>query len=88
MKLPDKKELKQFEKWDKPPPSHEEHGTEDSWEHPLSERLTQAKCWNWTLEGNLLKCETDFGPLAQTIPSNYILLGEKNGKPLLKEIVM
>jgi len=85
MKLPDKKSLEEFEAWDKEPPTHDSHG-EDSWSHPISEKMTQAKCWNWTLEGNLLKCNTDFGPLAQTIPTNYILIGEKDGLPILKQV--
>jgi hypothetical protein len=86
VKLPDPKLLKWFDEVDKPPPTHEEHGVEDTWEHPLSEKLVKAKCWNWQLRGNLLTCDTDFGPLAQTIPTGYILTGEKNGLPEFKKI--
>lgn len=87
MKLPNEKQLTEYDKWDKPRPSHEEHNTEDSWEHPLGERLIQAKCWNWHMEGNILCCDTDFGPLRQNIPTDYICFGEKDGLPLLRKVL-
>lgn len=67
------------------PPSHDEHG-EDSWEHPISQKMVQASCWNWRMEGNILKCDTDFGPLSQHMPTNVVCLGEKDGLPILKEL--
>lgn len=85
VKLPSDKQLKEFDDWEKDRPSHDEHG-EDSWQHPMGERLTQAKCWNWRMEGNQLYCDTDFGPMRQTILTSHILVGEKNGQPLFREI--
>lgn len=85
MQLPSQKQLKEFEAWGKKAPTHDAHGT-DSWEHPISERMTRAKCHNWRMEGNMLKCDSDFGPFAQTMPTNVICLGEKNGLPILKEL--
>lgn len=85
MKTPSKKRLKEFEEWGKKPPTHDTHGT-DSWEHPISKRMTQAKCYNWRMEGNLLKCDSDFGPFAQIMPTNVICLGTKNGLPMLREL--
>lgn len=68
------------------PPEHNEHG-EDSWQHPIFEKLVQAKCWNWRMEGpGVLKCDTDFGPFQQILPTNVICLGEKDGLPILKEL--
>lgn len=67
------------------PPEHKPHG-EDSWEHPISEKMVRAKCWNWHMEGNMLYCDTDFGPLGQVMPTNIICLGEKDGLPILKEL--
>lgn len=88
MKLPDEKELKQFDKWHKTPPSHEEHGVADTYENPLSERLIKGNCHNWRMEGNELICDSDFGPLRQTIPTDYICVGEKDGLPILKKVVL
>lgn len=67
------------------PPEHKEHG-EDSWVHPISEKLVTAKCWNWHMQGNILHCDTDYGPMSQTMPTNVICVGEKDGLPILKEI--
>lgn len=89
MQLPDEKELKWFERIKKAPPSHEEHGVVDTWEHPLSESLLPSNPRNWRLSGNELSCDTDFGPLTQRIPPNYILLGEdKAHLPILKKLVL
>lgn len=85
MKQLSAKQLKEFDDLEVERPSHEEQG-EDSWEHPISEKMVQAKCWNWRLEGNQLKCDTDFGPLCQTIPTGYICTGEKDGLPILKQL--
>lgn len=88
MKTPDEKTRKEFEKWGEPAPAHDEHG-EDTWEHPVSEKLVPAKCWNWHMEGNQLKCDTDLGPLSQTIPTGYICLGtDENNLPILKELIL
>lgn len=85
MNLPSEKQLEEFKKWGAELPSHDKHG-EDSWNHPISEKMSQAKCWNWHMEGNILKCDTDFGPLSQVMPTNVICTGEKNGVPILREL--
>lgn len=38
------------------------------------------------MEGHILKCDTEFGPLSQAMPTNVICIGEKDGLPLLKQI--
>lgn len=87
MQLPDKKQLKEYEKWKKAPPTLQSHQIEDSKEHPLSEQLLPANCRNWRLEGNELCCDTDFGPLRQRIPTSYIMKGlDKNGLPNLVKV--
>lgn len=89
MQLPDDKELKFFERHQLQPPTHEEHGVVDTWEHPLSDRLIKGNPRNWHLEGNMLSCQTDFGPLSQTIPADHILIGEdENHLPILKRLVL
>lgn len=87
MNLPDEKELKFYERHKVAPPSHESHNIADTFENPLSEQLLKGNCRNWRLEGNTLLCDTDFGPLSQVIPSDYICIGEKDGLPLLKKVV-
>lgn len=88
MQLPSERELKQYERWKVAPPSHEEHGVVDTWENPLGERLLAGNCRNWHLSGNLLSCDTDFGPMAQRIPPDFILMGEdEKGLPILKKVL-
>lgn len=87
MQLPDEKTLKEFERWKVAPPSHEEHGVADTFEHPLRERLISGNCTNWRLEGNELCCDSDFGPLRQVIPTDYIMTGvDAKGLPVFKKV--
>lgn len=74
---------KDFQKWNKPLPTHDEHGTiEDIFEK--AERLLPN---SWWLEGNILKGHTKLGLIAQTIPTNYILVGtDKDGMPNFKNL--
>lgn len=89
MQLPDEKELKWFDKVKKSRPSHEEHGVADTFENPLSEQLIDGKPRNWRMEGNELICDTDFGPLRQRIPTDYICKGtDKKGLPILVKVVL
>lgn len=65
------------------PPEAVTHGTDED----IRSNLKPLKTWGWKLSGNILSCETDMGPLSQTIPPDYILLGEDvNGKPKLKKV--
>ena len=68
-------------------PYHAPH-SEDSEENPLSKKLTRLKITNWTLEGNLLKGETEMGPFVQTISTDLILDGvDENNLPRFKKVV-
>lgn len=59
------------------------HGTDDD----IREHLKPLKTRNWRLEGNQLSCDTDMGPLTQTIPMGYICKGtDTNGQPILQKI--
>jgi hypothetical protein len=88
MNLPDEKELKEFDYWKVARPSHEPHGVQDTWENPLSKQLVSGNPRNWRLSGNQLTCDTDFGPLTQTIPSDHILIGEDDKHlPIFKKLV-
>lgn len=79
----DPKTTKDFERWGKTPPSSQSHGTEDE----IRANLTKLQPKNWVLEGNQLKGVTDWGPLVQTIPSNYICVGtDEDGLPKLQKI--
>lgn len=80
----DENELKQFDKWGKPRPSHEPHGTAED----IRANLKRLDCSGWRLEGNLLKCDTDMGELCQTIDPSYILLGvDESGLPIFRKLV-
>lgn len=84
----DEKSLKWFDRQGVARPTHLPHGVYDTPDKPLSEQLTRLKCRNWRLEGNLLKCDTDQGPLVQSLPSTeYICHGDgPDGLPLLTRI--
>lgn len=87
MQLPDDKSLAWYERHGQTPPAHHEHKVVDSYENPLSGQLLEAHPRNWRLEGNVLICDTDFGPLRQGIPVDYICLGDgPDGLPLLRKI--
>lgn len=90
MLLPSEKELQWYDYHKKPRPSHEEHGVSDTWQAPLSKYIREnypAHPRNWRQEGDLLKCDTDFGELAQRIPTNVILIGEdEQGLPKFKTL--
>lgn len=77
------KDAKWFLENDLTPPQVSSHGTDED----IRANLKPLKTWGWKLEGNMLTCMTDHGPLSQTIPPNYICLGDDtNGKPILKKI--
>lgn len=89
MQLPTPKELREFDKWLKARPSHEEHGVVDTFEKPLSEQLLKGNPRNWHMEGNVLHCDTDFGPMTQIIPTDYICHGtDANNLPIIKRVVL
>lgn len=88
MNLPDEKQLKEFDKWHKARPTLEQHGVQDTFDNPLSGQLLEAHPRNWRMEGNLLACDTDFGPLRQHISTDWICLGtDDKGLPILKKVV-
>ncbi len=68
------------------PPASVSHGvTADN----MREKLLPANPINWRLEGNVLHCDTDHGPLAQVIPPDYIMRGVgDDGLPLLTRIAL
>lgn len=90
MQLPTSKELEWYDRHSKPRPSHEEHGVSDTFENPLSEFVKKyypAHPRNWHMEGNILHCDTDFGPFTQTMPTNLILIGtDSAGLPIFKQL--
>jgi hypothetical protein len=82
----DEKTLKDFDYWKIPRPSHDAHGT-DSLEKPISEQLRSVKPRNWRQQGNQLIADTDWGPLVQTIPVDYLLDGtDERGLPKFKKV--
>lgn len=69
----------------KPGPSKETHGTEEA----VLENLKPVKLTNWRLEGNMLKADSNLGPYAYRIPSDYYMSGvDSEGLPILKKIVL
>lgn len=83
MPHPDKNIEEMFQRWGKEPPAHFPHGTTDE----IRANLKQAKCTNWRMEGNKLMADTDFGPLVQIIPTNYICHGtDDKGMPILVKL--
>jgi hypothetical protein len=75
--------VKLYQKEGKALPSHDPHGTDED----IRANLRPLKPNSWRLEGNVLIGDTDWGPLAQTIPTNYILTGtDDDGNPVFKKI--
>ena len=87
MQLPSDKELKWYDYHKVARPSHEQHGVVDTWEEPLSKKLEGGNPRNWRLSGNMLSCDTDFGPLSQVIPTTHILVGmDDKGLPVFRKV--
>ena len=77
--------LKWFDRHGAPRPVHQDHLQVDD----ISKSLKRVKCHSWKLEGNTLTAQTDMGKLTQTIPTDYVLVGEDTeGMPILKKIVL
>lgn len=63
-------------------PDHAEWSMED-----LEKNMKKLKPNSWRLEGNKLIGETEFGPLVNYIPTNYILEKvDEDGMPVFKKI--
>lgn len=88
MELPSEKELKWYDWHRVARPTHEEHGVRDTLDSPLSEQLKSGNARNWHLKGNMLHCDTDFGPMAQRIPPEYIMTGiDDKGLPTFRKVI-
>lgn len=82
---PNSQENKFYDKLGIEPPTSINHGVTDQ---NMREKLLPANPRDWRLEGNMLYCMTDHGPLAQTIPTNYIMRGlDENNLPILVKVV-
>lgn len=75
----------QFRKWDAPAPTAIPHLTEDE----IKEKLKPMLPAKWKLSGNQLIAETENGTHAQTISTDYILVGtDENQMPIFRKIVL
>lgn len=82
--MPPEKELKQYDIWNVPRPTHEAHGTDDD----IRSNLTKGSPRNFRQQGNVLTFDTDFGEVSQTIPTSHILDGmDQRGLPKFRKIV-
>jgi hypothetical protein len=81
---PDERTLREFEKLGIEPPSIVSHGvTADE----IERNMVRAEMTNWRLDGNQLLCDTQFGPMSQTINPSYILKGtDADGMPILVKV--
>ena len=78
-------EKEMYERWGKTPPTHSPHGTPED----IQENMKPIMPTRWRQEGNLLIGESDLGQIAQTIPTNKMLVGtDKNGFPILGDVVL
>lgn len=79
------RELKDFDYWRIPRPSHNAHGTDAE----IRGNLRSLQPRNWRQQGNQLIADTDMGPLVQTIPTNYLLDGtDDNGLPRFRKVIL
>jgi|GEM_PF-4212980 len=81
----DDKTIKDFNDWDLPPPSTVTHGNDADIQLMMKKLIPNS----WHLEGNLLVGETSMGTIAQTIPTDVILVGtDPKGLPIFRHIVL
>lgn len=76
--------LNWFDKMGQSRPFHADHHSAED----ISKVIQKAECKNWRMEGNELIADTQFGPLRQKIPTGYICVGEEDGLPQLKKVVI
>lgn len=77
-------QLKDFDKWDVPRPTHEGHGSDDD----IRANMKSVNPRNWRQAGNQLIADTDIGELVQTIPTTHLLDGtDENGLPKFHKVV-
>jgi hypothetical protein len=56
-------------------------------EEDIEKHMVKLMPSEWRLEGNTLIGETEYGPLVQVIPPNYILTGtDEEGLPVFKKV--
>lgn len=58
------------------------HGTVDDIKDKMEKLLPNS----WRLEGNRLIGETSMGTLVNMLPTDVILVGEKDGKPIFRKV--
>ena len=81
----DEATAKLYEKWGKTPPTSDAHGDEET----IRKNMVRLKPRNWKLQGNQLTADTEFGPLVNYIPTDYVLEGvDEDGLPKLRKIVL
>jgi len=79
----DPKTEKEFQKWNKKPPTSKDHGTEDE----IADKMERLMPETWRQEGNLLIGETKVGKLVQRVPVDRILVGtDEDGMPKFEKI--
>lgn len=69
----------QYRRWGVEPSSHLEHEFDPS-------QLIPMEASRWWMTGNELHADTNHGELVQRIPTDYILVGEKDGLPVFRKI--
>jgi len=79
------KELQEYAKWGKEPPSHQPHGTPED----IRANMRELKPTKWRQEGNKLIGETEMGPLVNFIGTDYICIGTtETGLPKFKKVIL
>lgn len=72
-----------------PIPTAESHEVVDTFENPLSDRLSQLLPNSWRLEGNELIGQTELGELRQRISTDYVLVStDAKGLPVFKKVLL
>lgn len=83
MRLPDERELSQYDRWGVDRPTHEEHG------EVKPEDFVPFEATKWWMEGNVLKAEGNHGIVANFLPTDVICVGtDKDNKPILRKVVL
>ena len=77
-------EQKEYAEWGVKPPEVINHGAISE----VDKKRERATMTNWRQEGNLLICDTQFGTLTNTIPTNKLFRGDLDemGYPILTDI--
>jgi len=75
-------EIDQFKEWGVPLPTRDVHIKDED----IAKNMEKAEVKSWRQEGNKLIAETQLGDVVNFLPTDTMLTGVKNNRPVLTKV--